>query len=470
MLVAITVCTTGVCIHSLVARTFFMRTARSMHTSHTSHACHTHAWLKCLLKGCLHVCHVSPSRLLCLMFHQSFAVSVRLSLSLSTFPVHTFLPYLLVLNAQGMRISPRGREVWLSGQVRPQHRLWAEMSSTRSLLWTVTTMLINDLNHNFSDFSNTHENIGLFSVLTVFESSISHVSHNDFVLPKESREIMQSGNRCWIERERKEKVLWSVLQSRCQRKVDGTVSVWVWRVTENFVLKSLRKFYSGGRDLRDQWRAQQAIVGENSDQRRWYLTEYNMAIQNLKRRISQHALFESQRELESQRQQLLEANQSELNEREYICVADWGWRFIFIKNAMQVVAEKWKNWKVAALKEGNHLKQDWLNFLRSMIRNHEQWVYSSTIQTYRAVMTVPTFLIKLSLPRVQECLAAKLECCEIHVRIWVFLETFLIVNMLDEILMNYTMVQEIWRRHLAILRKEGMKNSGSEEPLQSILQ
>ena len=39
------------------------------------------------------------------------------------FPVHTFLPYLPVLKAQGMRISARGREVWLSGQVRPQHRL-----------------------------------------------------------------------------------------------------------------------------------------------------------------------------------------------------------------------------------------------------------------------------------------------------------------------------------------------------------
>ena len=29
----------------------------------------------------------------------------------------------------------------------------------------------------------------------------------------------------------------------------------------------------------------------------------------------------------------------------------------------------------------------------------------------------PTFLIKLLLPRVQESLAAKLECCEIHERI-----------------------------------------------------
>ena len=46
-----------------------------------------------------------------------------------------------------------------------------------------------------------------------------------------------------------------------------------------------------------------------------------MEIQNLKRRNSEYALTESQRELESHRQQLLEANQSKLNEREYICVA-----------------------------------------------------------------------------------------------------------------------------------------------------
>ena len=59
-----------------------------------------------------------------------------------------------------------------------------------------------------------------------------------------------------------------------------------------------------------------------------------------------------------------------------------------------------------------------------MIRNHEQCVYSSTILTYWAVMTVPTFLIELLLSRVQESLAAKLECCEIHEKIWVFQETF----------------------------------------------
>ena len=42
-----------------------------------------------------------------------------------------------------------------------------------------------------------------------------------------------------------------------------------------------------------------------------------MEIQNLNRRNSEYALTESQRELESQRQQLLEANQSKLDVREY---------------------------------------------------------------------------------------------------------------------------------------------------------
>ena len=75
-----------------------------------------------------------------------------------------------------------------------------------------------------------------------------------------------------------------------------------------------------------------------------YLNEYNMEIQNLKRRNSEYALFESQREPESQRQQQLEANQSKLNVREYILVEeDWEWRAIFTKNAMQEVAEKLNN-------------------------------------------------------------------------------------------------------------------------------
>ena len=65
--------------------------------------------------------------------------------------------------------------------------------------------------------------------------------------------------------------------------------------------------------------------------------------------------------------------QTKLNVRGYICVANWRRRTIFIKKAMQEVAEKFKNKKEAA---GEILKnyEEWKNFLRNMIRNHEQWV------------------------------------------------------------------------------------------------
>ena len=56
-------------------------------------------------------------------------------------------------------------------------------------------------------------------------------------------------------------------------------------------------------------KSSKSFLGENSVQRKLYSTEYDMEIQNLERRNSEYALFESQRELESQRLQLLEDNQ-----------------------------------------------------------------------------------------------------------------------------------------------------------------
>ena len=135
-----------------------------------------------------------------------------------------------------------------------------------------------------------------------------------------------------------------MLQSRCQRKVNGTVVVWVWRVTENLVLKSLIKFYSDGWDLREhpQRRARQAVASGNFNSEK-IISEW-----------AQHGdpKFEAKK---------------------------------FIKKAMQEVAEKLKNWSGAAVKR-KLLKnnEDWNNFLRSMIRNHELFFYDLT---YWAVMT-----------------------------------------------------------------------------------
>ena len=55
----------------------------------------------------------------------------------------------------------------------------------------------------FSDFSkNTHENTGLFGVLTMFESSVSHVYHDDFALQIEIKESMPWETDCLTEREK----------------------------------------------------------------------------------------------------------------------------------------------------------------------------------------------------------------------------------------------------------------------------
>ena len=103
--------------------------------------------------------------------------------------------------------------------------------------------------------------------------------------------------------------------------------------------------------------------------------------------------------------------------------------------------------------------EDSKNFACSMIKNREQWVYSSPILSS---YDMTTFLSKHLLPGVVQSLAAKWECREIHERRWVFLETFLIVNMLNEILIIYTMIQEIWRHYWRFweyeLRKMEAKN------------
>ena len=104
--------------------------------------------------------------------------------------------------------------------------------STRSFSVDSDTMHIDDPDLNeISEFSkNTQENTGLFSVSAMLEVSVSHVSLG------ESKDSMrrESVER---QREKKEKVLRSVLQSRCQGKVDGTVlEVVLFRLTENTIL------------------------------------------------------------------------------------------------------------------------------------------------------------------------------------------------------------------------------------------
>ena len=160
--------------------------------------------------------------------------------------------------------------------------------------------------------------------------------------------------------------------------------------------------------------------------------------------------------------------QIKLHERAYTCGADWGWRTIFIKRAMQEVAEKLKNWKDAAIrKKYKKNNEDWKNFLRSMIRNHEQWVYSSTMLAYWAVMTylVPHQALITSSSRKPSRDVGMLRNTPEDMSFPgnVFDRQHAQRNS-DE-LHNDSKNLAI---SLAIKRTEGLENSGSEEPLQSI--
>ena len=109
-------------IHSPVARTFFLHTARAQSHLHIlMRVTHT-LGSRVSKRFFAHVSHlsISPSPVSCLTHPCGHFETIP------DFDVHTCLPYLLVLTAQACA-SPHGqREVWLSGQVRPQHRLQAQ--------------------------------------------------------------------------------------------------------------------------------------------------------------------------------------------------------------------------------------------------------------------------------------------------------------------------------------------------------
>ena len=312
-----------------------------------------------------------------------------------------------------------------------------------------------------------------------------HVYHWWFCSSERKQRKHASWNRCKAERETKEKVQWPALQSRCQGKVDGTV-------LRSHSLQTQREFFSDERDLREhlERRAQKAILGENSVQRKLYSTEYDMEIQNLERRNSEYALFESQRELESQRLQSLQDIQwtdQAQRERIHLCSESEDEEPSSPGNATQEVAKKLKNWKDVAIKRKT-LKnsEDWEIFtqpdqesrtasrLRDQVRRlpellvyiedsktfydldspssyasacvpHQALITSSSRKPSRDIGMLRNTREDMNIPgNVFECQHARRDPDELHD---------------DSRKLSTTS---------AILRTEGIEKSGSEEPLQSI--
>ena len=122
----------------------------------------------------------------------------------------TILPYFPVLKAQDVRNSAHASRSLATWPSQMQTQFMSPKSSTRSLLWTITRCLLTiQTSNEISDFlKNTHENTGLSDVLTMFESSVCTFLIGDFVPQRESKESMQSGNRCLDrEKQKRERVL-----------------------------------------------------------------------------------------------------------------------------------------------------------------------------------------------------------------------------------------------------------------------
>ena len=202
---------------------------------------------------------------------------------------------------------------------------------------------------------------------------------------------------------------------------------------ESFSSDSLRVLFCE-RDLREhpERRAQQTIDGENSVGRKLYSTEYNKEIQNSERRNSGYALFESQRELGSQRQQLVMANHwadQAQRERIHLC-SELEMRRHLHQESEARNCQEIEELKRRCCQEVNSSKttKSWTNLTHSKIRIHFKIRFedykndknllntqeSSKTLTRRAVMAVLPLLIKLVLLRVPESQAAKQERRELH--------------------------------------------------------
>ena len=175
---------------------------------------------------------------------------------------------------------------------------------------------------------------------------------------------------------------------------------------------------------------------------------------------SEYALIESRRELESQRQQFF-VSQSEHAQRERIHSV---WRIgdEWPSSSRKLCKKLQRNWRIkkTLLSRGKYWKTTKIvrnsDAAWSGIPNSESFLLRSWLIEQLWHTCVPHQALITS--------RSRKPSREVGMpRMWVFLETFLIVYMLNEILMNYTVIQEIWQQHWRFweqkeLRKMGAKN------------
>ena len=184
---------------------------------------------------------------------------------------------------------------------------------------------------------------------TISPTSRSHVSLWWFCFWNRKQRKHATGKPL-LEREREiernEKVLWSVLHSRCHRKVDGTIfGVIVFRLSEHSFLMDEISENIFNEEL-DKLLLVKIQFRENYI---WMSTTWRSKIQSEGIRNTHYSSHNESMKLKDNN--YWKPNRAS-STREYICVADWGWRTIFIKKAMQEIAKNWRI-KKKLLSRGN---------------------------------------------------------------------------------------------------------------------
>ena len=256
------------------------------------------------------------------------------------------------------------------------------------------------------------------------------------------------------EREERESSVLNVAESMSRKSQRNSI--------RNHSLQTHKEFYSDDRDLRRHLErgAHQAILGENSVQRKSYSTGYNMETQNFGTKKFRIHIFRIATGAWNSKTTIIGSHSvgRSSSAREYICVANWQMKnrlhqqcyarncqkFEEFKKTLLSRRKYWKTTKIGifsyATWSGNHVQRVYWEIKYEDYKNYWSLLKirkSCLILTYRAVVTVPSFLTKL------------------HERIWVFL---------DEILMNYTMIQEIWR----FWEQKKLRKVRAKKTLQSI--
>ena len=233
------------------------------------HAC-THVWLNAHEKGLLHAqvvsLHLTFSTL---MFHPSSPLSSDIIFD-TAFQSLTFTDLLLGLfrpKCSGPAHFRNGEEDFGYMANMPHSTGYEPNQHDKMVPADDDATPINDPDHDsISDISKTtHENTGWFGVFTVCETSVSQTSRGDIALQKECKESQPRETVCrQREREEGEGSVISVGELMSKKSRRNSI--------RSYSHQTHRKFYSDERDLREhlQRRAQQAIIGKKSVQRKFF--------------------------------------------------------------------------------------------------------------------------------------------------------------------------------------------------------